>query len=186
MVYRNKDDWNKYLEETKEHRLEQMREYHWKNRDEILERQHKRLEKHREENKKKCKENYLNNREERLRKMAEYRNRNYDKILELNRKYQQENYDRVLEINRNYSRSPAGRIADAKKYNRRKRKLGFNILFENRIVDEEITWHHVTDKDVVALPKDLHAFFSGNPTKNHRENLNPIVKQFYPDYAWDG
>jgi hypothetical protein len=35
--------------------------------------------------------------------------------------------------------------------------------------------------NVVAIPKDLHELYSGNPSNHHRENLMPIVEQLYHD-----
>jgi len=78
------------------------------------------------------------------------------------------------EANNKYLKSKKGKIAKLKIKSKR-RKLGFNILFED-IIDEKINWHHINNIDVVAIPIDLHQLYLG---KNHRENMEYIIKQIY-------
>lgn len=40
----------------------------------------------------------------------------------------------------------------------------------------EVDYRHINDKDVVALPRDLHRLYYGH---NHRYNLQVIIKQIY-------
>jgi hypothetical protein len=61
---------------------------------------------------------------------------------------------------------------------KRKRELGWNILYPN-IINEDVAWHHVTDNDVAALPEDLHNLYGGRDKEAHRINLSYIVSQIY-------
>jgi hypothetical protein len=62
----------------------------------------------------------------------------------------------------------------------KRRRLGYNILYDIPFEeDEDIVWHHVTNDDVVALPKDIHEIFCGYDTEMHRELLKPIIEQIY-------
>ena len=120
-------------------------------------------------------------RDEKLRYMKnEYYPRNREERLKYLENWRKVNRKKLNAGLKRYRESEAGKIADSKKHARRKRQLGFNILFENNIA-EPIAWHHLDNKNVIALPRDVHEFFTLNNTKKHRENLNPIVKQLYPE-----
>lgn len=113
---------------------------------------------------------------------------NKEVVLERNKKYYQENKERMNEISRQYyqknketilksGRTTKGRIQSLKHYNKRKRELGFEVLFDNPFPsDIEINWHHISDTFVVALPVSLHTNHLG---KNHREELKPYVESIY-------
>jgi hypothetical protein len=56
--------------------------------------------------------------------------------------------------------------------------LGWHLLYENPF-DEAVDFHHITNNDVVAIPRDLHKLYGGRNTKDHRINLSYIVEQIY-------
>jgi hypothetical protein len=71
---------------------------------------------------------------------------------------------------------------------RQKKRFGSNLLFEN-ILDEseKIAFHHIDKNNGVFIPDDLHRLYNhAQDVKWHRENLNPVIKQLYPTYEWDG
>lgn len=74
-----------------------------------------------------------------------------------------------------------------RKYNNNRRAMGAVELFENPFSEiENIEWHHVNKKYIVALPTDIHELYSaGTDTNKHRQMLKPIIKQLYPDYKCD-
>ena len=58
-------------------------------------------------------------------------------------------------INIKYRQSEKGKIAVAKSQAKRKRNLGFHpISFP--IIGVPFDWHHVSRRDVVAIPRDIH------------------------------
>ena len=78
-----------------------------------------------------------------------------------------------------YHATPAGKLTRLRSENKRRRNLGFNILFPNPFGSEiEIQWHHIDDINVVALPKSIHDLYDGD-TKTHREKCLPHVKALY-------
>ena len=92
------------------------------------------------------------------------------------------NCKKYRESRNRYKKSKKGlqaqRKAQRKSNAKRRQKLGWVKLYENPFDESvEIEWHHVTDKYVVAIPKDLHRLYNG--LKNHREIVNIIVKQIY-------
>lgn len=139
----------------------------------------------REQRKKESRESGRRCREKKLRYMSEiyYPMKREERLIYLEQ-WRNDNRKKISDGLKRYRESEVGKIADSKKHARRKRGLGFNILFKS-ILDEPIAWHHINDNDVVAIPKDIHEFFTLNNAEKHRENLNPIVKQLYPDYKWD-
>jgi hypothetical protein len=141
----------------------------------------KRLALHREENRLRCKKRLEIHREENRLKCRAYREKNLERLREHDRLKYIIKKQEMREASKEYIKSERGRLVVAKTRDRRKRQLGFNVLFENEL-DEEYEWHHVDDKNVVAMPVDLHLLYLG---KNHREKLMPIVKQLYPDYEWN-
>jgi hypothetical protein len=107
-----------------------------------------------------------------------YKKNRISRLLYLE-KWRENNRDMLRAGLKRYRESDVGRIADAKKQAKRKRALGFNIIFEN-ILDEPIAWHHLNNNDVVAIPRDLHEHFTLNDTQKHREMMMSIVEQLYP------
>jgi len=176
----------KMHQEHKEERLKKQREYHWTHRKEILERQRNRFTEHREENKESCRRYYKQNKEKLNKQNKERHKINREHNIKSMRKYLEKNKETIYEQNRIYRKTESGKKAMAKHYNKRKRELGFNILFENEII-EEIDWHHVNNEDVVAVPRDLHTLYGGGNgnTDIHRQNLEPIIIQLYPEYGVD-
>lgn len=186
MPYKNKEDQKKrnkrYYKKNKEKILKKNREYHKNHREEILDRQHRRLEQHREENRESCKRRYWKNREEYLTRNRLNHKMNRERNLELMRNYVDKNREELYENQRQWNKTENGKKASSKHYNKRKRELGFNPLFENNI-EEIVDWHHVNNEDVIAIPRDIHILYgSGNgDTESHRQNLESIVIQLYPD-----
>jgi hypothetical protein len=93
-------------------------------------------------------------------------------------KYYHDNKEKVTGIINRYNKTEKGKIRAIKARDKR-RQLGFEKLYEN-IIDEPVDWHHIDDKKVVAIPKDLHEMFlSGKDSVLHREMLKPIIEQLY-------
>jgi len=78
--------------------------------------------------------------------------------------------------NKKYKKSEKGKISILKE-NSRRRNMNYVQLIPNPFsVNEDIDWHHIDDKYVVALPRDLHRLYMG---KYHKDNVMIIVKQIY-------
>lgn len=190
MPYKNKVDQKKrnqrYYLENKEKLLQGSKEYHKKHRKDILTRQKKWRTEHREQNKNNCRNYYYNNKVKLNKQNRERHKKNRTANLEAMNKYREKNKEKLKAQCRAYGKTENGKKASAKHHNKRKRELGFNIIFENKIVGS-INWHHVNNKDVVALPIDLHTLYGGGNgnTESHRQNLEPIVVQLYPEYGVD-
>ncbi|GAI07003.1 unnamed protein product [marine sediment metagenome] len=125
-----------------------------------------------------------------------YREKNKEKIAEQNKEYLQTKRGKMLhkisqkkynkserdrETNKKrcsrYCKSDLGKLASIRHKNKRKRNLGFIMIFDNPFADSEIIdWHHINDAYVVAIPRDLHRHYQG---KHHREKVMDIVKQIY-------
>lgn len=177
----------------------QSKKYYYDNRSEILEHRKKLrqrpdakekvkeqnkkwLEKNREKNKDDCKKRYYKNHAERLKYRSEYRKKYSDAVSDSYRKWREKNIDTVKENYRKWRKSPNGRYHHLKNNHKRKEKLKFNKLFENEIINEPISWHHIDDKNMVAIPEEIHKLYNyGRNNKRHRENLMPIVEQIYPE-----
>lgn len=78
-----------------------------------------------------------------------------------------------------YRSTEKGKINNQKHLAKRRQNIEFNILFENIIDEKNIDWHHINNKDVVAIPRDLHKIYGGNNRRYHRFMCNQIVKQLY-------
>jgi len=129
-------------------------------------------------------------REQRLNYSIGYRVKYPDRVKESKKKDRIRNKDRISntlhqwylrnkEHVRNYQNNHREQILlSAKKTKaRRKRDLGFNILFDNPFPDETyVVVHHISDGFVVYLPESLHYNHYG---KNHREDLKPYVEGIY-------
>jgi hypothetical protein len=141
---------------------------HRKNTSEIGRERHKRYEateKGKQNNIKKCKVYYQ---------------RHTEQIREYNF-CRRPNKDKNRERARKWAKTENGKRVRLKNQHIRKRKLGFNILFENKI-DEPFAWHHIDNKNVVAIPKDLHELFTrGKDVHRHRNELIFITEQLYPE-----
>ena len=71
-------------------------------------------------------------------------------------------------------------ISQSKANAKRKQELNDNKLFENPFSDKiEIDWHHITNNDKVAIPRDIHHCYAGYKRQKHREMVVDIVKQIY-------
>jgi len=75
-----------------------------------------------------------------------------------------------------------GKILTAKK-DAERRGLGFNLLYPipKHWQSKDYCFHHINDTDVLALPKKIHAKYSGIhfPLDKHREMLKPYVEMIY-------
>jgi len=76
-----------------------------------------------------------------------------------------------------YWSSKKGKLNKAKMDSKRN-KMGFNLILKN-IIDEPIEYHHMNDKDVAELPKDLHQLYPGRNKNEHRFMCNSVIKQIY-------
>jgi hypothetical protein len=109
-------------------------------------------------------------------KCLEYGNNWRKKHPEYYMQYREKNRKKLSLEQRQYRKLGKLKEIDAKHHAKRK-KLGWNKLFENPFDDiEKIDWHHIDNNNVVALPKELHLLYYG---KNHRENTKTIVEQIY-------
>ena len=76
-----------------------------------------------------------------------------------------------------YCQSAKGKIVEKRRSAKRRRSLGFILMFPNPFDDSILVdYHHITDTYVVTIPRDLHQLCSG---KNHRELCMNIVNQIY-------
>lgn len=115
-------------------------------------------------------------------KKGKVRRKKYDKTIkgqEIKKKadfkYCQSSKGKVA--SKKYQQSEKGRIIFAKMQARRKRDLGWILMFPNPFADSTLVdYHHITDTYVVAVPKDLHQLYLD---KYHREKMMSIVKQIY-------
>ena len=67
----------------------------------------------------------------------------------------------------------------------KKRKLGFNIIAEIPFPDEDIKewlFYHINNKDVVAIPRDIHFLYMG---KNRKFMVEQVIAQLYPELKLD-
>jgi hypothetical protein len=160
------------MNDSIERQREQCRKYYWKNRKKIL-----------AIHKITGKKYYVLNKGKIDTKHREYYYKNKEKMIESVREYRKNNIDKVKKRQKRYRNTEKGKQIESQKQARRKRDLGFNLLSEN-IVDEPIVWHHITNLNVVAIPRDLHELYTYNDVNIHRENLVPIVEQLYPTLAY--
>jgi len=111
-------------------------------------------------------------------KVKEYQERakqrpNYEKY---HREYREKNRELLNMKNREARKQGKLKECDARHCSKR-RQLEWNKLWFNPFSEEEkIVWHHIDNKYVVALPKDLHMMYYG---KNHRENMQVFIEQIY-------
>lgn len=80
--------------------------------------------------------------------------------------------------NKIYWQSEKGKLVKSRIMSKRERELDFNLLYEN-IIDEKINWHHLNNKDVIAIPEDLHKLYSGGNPIEHRFMVNQLIWQIY-------
>jgi len=66
----------------------------------------------------------------------------------------------------------------SRKNKAKRRLLGYNKKYDNIIIGKK-EWHHMNNKDVVAIPKDLHKLYNGKAREEHRFMVNQIVQQIY-------
>lgn len=165
-AWRNKN--KKYLQKYEKNRWKNnpvRREYNKSERGRERDKKFKKSEKGILSNKKHCKKYYESN----IEKMHDYNIR------------RRPNKEINLEKTRQWAKTENGRRCRRKNETERSRRLGYNELFENQI-DEIVSWHHIDNKNVVAIPRDLHELFGrGKDTKRHRGELMLIVEQLYPD-----
>ena len=133
-----------------------------------------------ESHKKQIKQYRIKNKERIAKQRKQYYNKNKERILKQNKEYRVKNKEKIRTMVKKYQSSKSGKIAKGRVYAKRKRNLGFNILYKNPFSDLVlIEYHHINNNDVVALPRGLHKIYSGYGTKAHRELCMSIVKQIY-------
>ena len=94
-------------------------------------------------------------------------------------KYCQSDMKRKVQkkADKKFHQSEKGKMADKKNKAKRKRSLGWILMFSNPFSDSTpVDYHHITNAYVIAVPKDLHLLYYG---KYHREKVMDIVKQIY-------
>ena len=115
---------------------------------------------------------YRKHRKKMLHQKAVYYRKHKNEITEYNKEWIKNNPERWNEIS-------------AKTHAKRKRSLEWELLYLNPFNKcEEVERHHITNKYVVYLPRDLHRLggeYSGRNTEAHRINLSYIVQQIYGD-----
>jgi len=77
--------------------------------------------------------------------------------------------------NKEWRRRPEAKLLHIKSKAKRKRNLGFDLLFDNPFKCK-VEFHHISDAFVVAIPTFIHKQYYGN---NHRERLKPIIEMLY-------
>lgn len=115
-----------------------------------------------------------------MRKKYQQSNRGKESQKKANEKYlsSEKNREKARQCTLRWRHSKNGRKSDIRTQTERQRNLKWIELLSNPFDElEEIEWHHITDKYVVAIPKDLHVLYNGY--KNHREMCLDIIKQIY-------
>ena len=76
------------------------------------------------------------------------------------------------------------KILQAKTY-AKERNLGFNIIATIPFTDKnrkEWYFYHINNKDVVAIPRDIHFLYMG---KNRKFMVEQVIAQLYPELKLD-
>lgn len=135
---------------------EKAKRYYWRHRDKILE---------------KAKKHNLSEKSKVARK--EYQQSEKGKAAQKRYKCS----DKGKTVNKKYRQSDKGKEEMLGRKTRRKRNLGWILMFSNPFDDSVLVdYHHITDVYVVAIPRELHRLYYG---KYHREKVMNIVKQIY-------
>ena len=138
----------------------------------------KNREKHNAQNRK----SYQKNKEKYKVKRAKYFQNNKEHIMELQtkrRKYQTKRTKlspEIRKLNINEKRRMRYKLNPMKYIERvhvRRRQLGFNKL--NKPFCDSV-WHHINDKDVVAIPKKIHIKFAHVTREKHRKLILSYYK----------
>ena len=140
---------------------------------------------------------YKKEKEKKIKYQKGYYSTHKEKRKEYTRKYNKEHSEWKREYNKNYlakhkdeivirinkwRKTDSGRESRIKSNTRRKRELGWNKIMDNPFPEEiEIEWHHIDNKNVVAIPKYIHQKYIGYQRKKHRELLESYVKKIYGD-----
>ena len=117
--------------------------------------------------KKQRREYYLKNREVILKKIKECRDKNGHQYY-------------LTQKAKGCNISEATRQHNRKNMAKRKRNLAWIELAENRF-EGCVDWHHITDDDVIAVPRWIHNRCKHPDTFVHRSQMLPLVFQLYPD-----
>jgi hypothetical protein len=106
-----------------------------------------------------------------------YREKYREEQRKLQREWQINHQDKMKQWQDNWikNNSEKARLNWLRHTHKRRRNLGFNLIYRN-IIDEQFEYHHINNNDVIAIPTDLHKLYCG---ENHRENLEYIIKQIY-------
>ena len=125
---------------------------------------------------------YKKHRERHLFKMNKYHNEHQEERTTRMRQWYKKNPGYAKKWGKENSKSHKESMAKVKA--KRKRNLGWVRLYPNPFDEcEEVEDHHVDNKHVVSLPKDLHRLYNGKDPEAHRINLNYIVDQLYKEIA---
>ncbi len=119
--------------------------------------------------------------------IKEYQRQWYLKNKKQHNKNSRDNYKKnrnaVLKRTGEYAKTPKGseinRMA-VKKQNAYKKGLGFEIKYPN-IIKGKVAYHHINNKEVVAIPYDIHCLYPFDDIIKHRFMCKQIVKQIYGD-----
>lgn len=112
-----------------------------------------------------------------LKRNKEYREKHREYMDKYNKEYYQLNSVKIKEQTKNYRETNKGRLVDLAHTHKRKRNLGFILMFPNPFDNSVLVdYHHITDVYVIAVPRELHELYLG---KYHREKVMGIVKQIY-------
>lgn len=189
---------NKYYNENRNHCIQNSIKWQKEHPEKTKEIRKKYAKRHNEEITKKQKEYRIKNKEKINKQRKEYYKNNKENFLNttyryfktekgketLHRyyiKYYEKNKDMMQEKHKKWLRTKKGKEL-LKRMESKRRKMGFNILYEN-IFEEEIHWHHIDNKNVIAIPTDLHLLYDTYPVNIHREQLKPIIYQLY-GFCW--
>lgn len=119
----------------------------------------------------------LEHREELLAYGKKYRLEHREEIRLHDREFYQEHKKERCLYQKNYKQSEVGKKTVARGQAKRKRNLGWILMFPNPFADSvPVDFHHLTNTYVIAIPRDLHELYM---SKYHRENLMTIIKQIY-------
>ncbi|MBE3095373.1 MAG: hypothetical protein IMZ52_10115 [Actinobacteria bacterium] len=166
---------NEYMKEYRQKNKDKIKEYRLQNKDKMKKYQLERNTKYSDYHK----QYRIRNREKNKKYQKQYRIINREKIKRYKKEYFEKNREKAYKLFNNWIKTEKGRLTKKKANFSRRRKLGFNILFDN-ILDESFDWHHTSKSNVVAIPTDLHDLYHSNSPNTHRDNLIPIIEQLYP------
>lgn len=155
----------KYRQDHKEQLAKYDKEYNQIHQKKKVRQRKERYQTH----KKEAKEYYQSHREQIAKRSKEYRQSHKKEA----NSYQRSHRKQITKNQKKYTQTDKGKVVHNRTQAKRYRDLGFNPL--NKPFSGSV-WHHINDRDVVAIPKEVHLKFyaSSNRTRHRR-----LIWQYY-------